>query len=114
MGPETFSTGLLFENSYIFDMLHIYRQDNVNDDDDGIYVHRQGAGQEIRFNGCIVANTEDDGIDQLGADIIVENCIIRDMVNTADDPKGITIIEGTNVIRNTLIVNVDIGISIKA
>ena len=114
MGPETFSTGILFENSYIFDMLHTFRQDNVNDDDDGIYVHRQTAGQEIRFIGCIVANTEDDGIDQLGADIIVENCIIRDMINTADDPKGITIIEGTNIIRNTLIVNVDIGISIKA
>jgi fibronectin type 3 domain-containing protein len=113
MGPETFSTGILFENSYIFDMLHTFRQDNQNDDDDGIYVHRQGAGQEIRFSGCIVANTEDDGIDQLGADIIVENCIIRDMVNVADDPKGITIIEGTNIIRDTLIVNVDIGISAK-
>ncbi|MEX0585953.1 MAG: fibronectin type III domain-containing protein, partial [Pirellulales bacterium] len=113
MGPETFSTGLLFENSYIFDMLHTYRQDNVNDDDDGIYVHRQGAGQEIRFSGCIVANADDDGIDHLGADMTVDGCIIRDMVNTADDPKGITIIEGTNFIRNTLLVNVDIGISAK-
>ncbi|RIK83172.1 MAG: hypothetical protein DCC68_04345 [Planctomycetota bacterium] len=113
MGPEITGTGLLMEDGYIFDMLGIYREDGVTDDDDGIYIHRQGAGQEVIIRGGVIANADDDGIDTLGPDITIEDIVIRDMTNTNDDPKAITILEGNNVIRNVLIVNADIGISAK-
>ncbi len=114
MGPEVTGTGLLMEDGYIFDMLGIYREDGVTDDNDGIYIHRQGAGQQVIIRGGVVASADDDGIDTLNPDVLIENIIIRDMTNTNDDPKGITILEGDNIIRNVLMVNVDIGISAKA
>lgn len=114
MGPEITGTGLLMEDSYIFDMLGIYREDGVNDDADGIYIHAQGAGREVIIRGGVVAHVDDDGIDTLGSDVLIDGTIIRDATNTNDDPKAITILEGTNIIRNVLIVNADIGISAKA
>ncbi|MEX2187233.1 MAG: lamin tail domain-containing protein [Pirellulales bacterium] len=113
MGPEIDGTGLLMEDGYIFDMLGIYREDGVTDDDDGIYIHRQAAGQQVIIRGGVIANADDDGIDTLGPDITIENIVIRDMTNTNDDPKAITILEGANIVRNVLMANVDIGISAK-
>ncbi len=113
MGPEVQQTGLIFEDGFIVDMLGIYREDGVTDDNDGIYIHRQSAGQTVRISRSLVAHTDDDGIDTLGPDMLMEDLIIRDLTNTNDDPKGITIIEGNNTIRNVLMSNVDIGISAK-
>lgn len=113
MGPEVESSGLIFEDGFIVDMLGIYREDGVTDDDDGIYIHRQSAGQTVRIARSLVAHTDDDGIDTLGPDMVMEDLIIRDLTNTTDDPKGITIINGNNTIRNVLMSNVDIGISAK-
>ncbi|MDZ4783978.1 MAG: lamin tail domain-containing protein [Planctomycetia bacterium] len=113
MGPEIQQSGLIFEDGFIVDMLGIYREDGVTDDNDGIYIHRQGAGQTVRISRSVVAHADDDGIDTLGPDMLMEDLIIRDLTNTNDDPKGITIIEGNNTIRNVLMSNVDIGISAK-
>jgi hypothetical protein len=113
MGPEVQQSSLIFEDGFIVDMLGIYREDGVTDDNDGIYIHRQSAGQSVRISRSVVAHTDDDGIDTLGPDMVMEDLIIRDLTNTNDDPKGITIIEGNNTIRNVLMSNVDIGISAK-
>ncbi len=113
MGPEVTDTGLIFEDGFIVDMLGKYREDGVTDDNDGIYIHRQGEGQTVRIARSVIAHTDDDGIDTLGPDMVMEDLIIRDLTNTNDDPKAITIINGNNTIRNVLMANVDIGISAK-
>ncbi len=51
MGPEIGSSGLLFQDGYISEMLGQYREDGVNNDDDGIYLHQtveRSAGQFTR------------------------------------------------------------------
>jgi len=101
MGPEIEGTALIFENSAIFDM----RGDN---DNDGIYLHDQNAGQEIRLSGCIVAGGDDDGIDTLGSDVTIEDCIVRDYAD-----KGISLFHEEITIRRCLVVGNDIGISCK-
>jgi hypothetical protein len=101
MGPEIEGTALIFENSAIFDM-------RGDDDNDGIYLHDQNAGQEIRLSGCIVAGGDDDAIDTLGSDVIIEDCIVRDFAD-----KGISIFHEDVTIRRCLISGNDIGISCK-
>ncbi len=109
MGPEMDRSALLFQNSWSTEMLGVYREDGQSDDDDSIYVHRQQNGQLIRFINSVFAGADDDGIDTLSPDVTVDGCIMRDIFD-----KGISVIEGTNVIKNTLMSNVDIGISAKA
>ena len=65
MGPEIEGTALIFENSAIFDM-------RGDDDNDGIYLHDQHTGQEIRLSGCIVAGGDDDAIDRCRNDGVLE------------------------------------------
>ena len=101
MGPEIEGTALIFENSAIFDM-------RGDDDNDGIYLHDQNAGQEIRLSGCIVAGGDDDAIDTLGSDVTIEDCIVRDFAD-----KGISIFHEDVTIRRCLISGNDIGISCK-
>ena len=84
MGPEIESTELSFVNSYIFTM-------HGDNDNDGIYIHDQKEGQEIRISSSLVADCTDDGIDTLGSDIFVDNCIVRDM--RCD--KGISVFHGS-------------------
>ena len=101
MGPEIEGTALIFENSAIFDM----RGDN---DNDGIYLHDQNTGQEIRLSGCIVAGGDDDAIDTLDSDVTIEDCIVRDFAD-----KGISLFHDDVTIRRCLVVGNDIGISCK-
>ena len=101
MGPEVEGTAFLFENSAIFDM-------RGDDDNDGIYLHDQNAGQEIRLSGCIVGGCDDDGIDTLGSDVTIEDCIVRDLAD-----KGISLFHEDITIRRCLVVGNDIGISCK-
>ncbi|MBL49807.1 MAG: hypothetical protein CMP28_12775 [Roseibacillus sp.] len=108
MGIETFDTGVLMEDCWITDMLGRYREDGVTDDNDAIYLHDAGTGQSIVLRRLIVANCDDDGIDTLDADLVVENCISR---NVAD--KGMSMLGGTATVTNSLFTACDIGFSAK-
>jgi hypothetical protein len=70
MGPEITGTSLVFENGWIIDMRN-------KDDADGIYIHDQGANRACTLTGSVIAGTDDDGIDTLGSDIVVQDCIVR-------------------------------------
>ena len=108
MGFETFDTGVLLEDSYITDMLGLYREDNVTDDNDAIYLHESMPGQELILKNVTVAYMDDDGIDTLGAEVLAEGVICR---NCSD--KGISVFGGSLQLNGGLLVNNDIGISAK-
>ncbi|MCH2061284.1 MAG: lamin tail domain-containing protein [Verrucomicrobiales bacterium] len=108
MGLETFDTGVLVEDTYITDMLGVFREDGVTDDNDAIYLHGAGDGQEITLRNLVIAYMDDDGIDTLDADVNVINVISR---NCAD--KGASLFSEDVSITGGLFVNNDIGISAK-
>jgi len=92
MGPEIEGTALLFEDSWITEML-------APDDSDGIYVRKQLAQQTCLMKGGVVANVKDDCIDTLGCELTIEDQIIRD----AKD-KGVSIYDGQVNINHCLVV----------
>ncbi|MEM7234185.1 MAG: right-handed parallel beta-helix repeat-containing protein, partial [Planctomycetota bacterium] len=102
MGPEIDNTALVFEDCYITEMYG-------DDDNDGIYMHSQGSDQELVIRRCIVAGGDDDGIDTLGADVTIEDTIVRDFAD-----KGISVFHDDIFIRGCLVVDNDIGISAKS
>ncbi len=102
MGPEINNTALLFEDSWITEMLG-------PDDNDGIYIHSQSPGQKVTLRRGVLAETDDDGLDTLGATVLVEDYIFRDCFD-----KGISVFNGLVTIDNVLNVNNGIGISAKA
>ena len=106
MGPEIDGTALLCTNTWIMDM-------QGANDCDGIYLHDQKAGQTIQLTGCVIMQGDDDGIDTLGSDITVENCIIREWRNPSEDAKGMSIFNGTVNLRGCLITGCYIGVSAK-
>lgn len=108
MGIETFDTGVLMEDCWITDMLGQYREDGETDDNDAIYLHGAGTGQSIVLRRLVVANCDDDGIDTLDADLLVEDCLSR---NIAD--KGMSMLGGTATVTNSLFTACDIGFSAK-
>ena len=108
MGIETFDTGVLMEDCWITDMLGQYREDGETDDNDAVYFHGAGAGQSILLRGVVVANCEDDGIDTLNADVIIENCLVREMGD-----KGMSMLGGSAAVRECLFTGCDIGFSAK-
>ncbi|MBN1123451.1 MAG: CotH kinase family protein, partial [Sedimentisphaerales bacterium] len=94
MGPEISGTALQFEDSWITDM-------HANDDADGIYIHSQLTGQSCRMLRSVIANVDDDGIDTLGSEVTVEDCIIRD-----GKDKAISIYNGlVNILRCLIVDN---------
>ncbi|MBW7992396.1 MAG: hypothetical protein FVQ84_20605 [Planctomycetes bacterium] len=102
MGPEMNNTALLFEDSWITEMFG-------PDDNDGIYIHSQSAGQVVTLRRGVIADTDDEGLDTLGSTVLVEDYIFRDCLD-----KGISVFDGQVTIDSALIVNNDIGISAKA
>ena len=82
MGPEISGTSLVFENGWIIDM-------HNKDDADGIYIHDQGRQRACTLTGSVIAGTDDDGIDTLGSEIAVQDCIIRGCKD-----KGVSIYGG--------------------
>jgi hypothetical protein len=106
MGPEIENTALQFINSYIIDT-------RGPDDADGIYLHSQSAGQIIHLAGCVIAGGDDDGIDTLGSDITVEDCIIRGWKFPGDDSKGISVLGGECRVWRCLLADNTIGLSGK-
>lgn len=108
MGFETFDTGVLVEDSYITDMLGIYREDDVTDDNDAIYLHEANSDQTLMLKNLTVAYMDDDGIDTLDADVLAEGIICR---NCSD--KGISVFGASLELNGGLLVNNAIGISAK-
>ena len=102
MGPEMNNTALLFEDSWITEMFG-------PDDNDGIYIHGQSAGQDVTLRRGVIADTDDDGLDTLGSTVQVEDYIFRDCFD-----KGISVFNGQVTIDYALVVNNGIGISAKA
>ena len=107
-GPEIDNTALLMEDTYIIDMRGMYREDGVNDDDDGIYIHGQGAGQDVTLRGGVIAGTDDDGLDTLGATVVVEDYIFRDIFD-----KGTSVYGGSVTFNGIISADNGIGISAK-
>jgi hypothetical protein len=108
MGIETFDTDVLVEDCHITDMLGIYREDGVTDDNDAIYLHGAGTGQEIILRRLVVAYTDDDGIDTLDADVTMEDVISRNCFD-----KGTSLFSNNISITRGLFVDNDLGVSAK-
>ncbi len=92
MGPEITGTALLFENGWIIDMRN-------KDDADGIYIHDQGPKRVCTLTGSVIAGTNDDGIDTLGSDIVVQDCIIRGCKD-----KAVSVYGGETTLLHCLLV----------
>ena len=101
MGPEIDDSAVLVDECLISEMFGA-------DDNDGIYIHSQAAGQEVLLKRTVVAAGDDDGIDTLGAEITVEDCIARDFAD-----KGASLFHGPTTFRRFLSVDNGIGISAK-
>jgi hypothetical protein len=115
MGPEIRDSGLNWTDSHVQDMLGIYQEKGGEpDDNDGIYIHTQSAGQTVRIAGVTFVEGDDDGIDTLGPTATFEDLIIRGFDNPLDDSKGISITDGGVTIRRVLIVDTAVGIASKA
>ncbi len=107
MGPEINGTALIFDRSYSLEL-------HGSDDNDGIYLHSQRAGQVIALTGCVIASGDDDGIDTLGSRITVEDCIVRDFANPAEDSKGLSVFSGEVTVKKCLFAGNKVGISAKS
>jgi hypothetical protein len=92
MGPEITGTSLVFEDGWIIDMRN-------KDDADGIYIHDQGQNRACTLTGSVIAGTDDDGIDTLGSDIVVQDCIIRGCKD-----KAISVYGGETTVLHCLLV----------
>jgi len=101
MGPEITSTALLMEDTWITEMKGV-------DDNDGIYIHGQQAGQTCLLRDGVIANTDDDGLDTLGATVTVENYILRNVFD-----KGSSVFGGEVTFNRLISVDNGIGISAK-
>ncbi|MEN8864845.1 MAG: lamin tail domain-containing protein [Akkermansiaceae bacterium] len=107
-GIETFDTDVLVEDCHITDMLGIYREDGITDDNDAIYLHGASSGQEIILRRLVVAYVDDDGIDTLDAIVTMEDVISRNCFD-----KGTSIFSNDVTITRGLFVDNDLGISAK-
>jgi hypothetical protein len=107
MGPEIQGTSLLFTNSYILEM-------RGPDDSDGIYLHDQQAGQQLRLSYCVMGYGDDDGIDTLNSIVTVEDCIVRNWPNPNEDAKGISAFNGQVTVNRSIFVDCWVGVSAKA
>ena len=91
MGPEISGTSLSFDDGWIMDM-------RAKDDADGIYIHSQRAGQLCRLARSVIAGVDDDGIDTLGSDVEIEDCIVRSCKD-----KAVSVYGGETTIRRCLL-----------
>src|ERR1051325_3208124 len=114
MGPEITGTGLQCQNTWFTEMHGSPTAPEGTNDNDGIYLWGQQAGQSITLNGCVIADVQDDGIDTLGPTFTVTNCIIRDANNFNEDAKGISVFDATVTANRCVIVNCLVSISAKS
>ncbi|HEY2952769.1 MAG TPA: hypothetical protein VGK40_09310, partial [Verrucomicrobiae bacterium] len=114
MGPEITGTGLQCQNTWFTEMHGSPTAPEGTNDNDGIYLWAQQAGQSITLNGCVIADAQDDGIDTLGPTFTVTNCIIRDCNNFNEDAKGISVFDASVTVARCLVVNCLVGVSAKS
>jgi hypothetical protein len=107
MGPEVAGSAIVCSNTWLMEM-------RGPDDSDGIYIHTQSPGQIALLTGCVLAGGDDDGLDTLGSEVTVEDCIIRDWTNPSEDAKGISGFHGEITVRRSAIVNCFVGVSAKS
>ena len=107
MGPELQGTGLLCSNTWFMEF-------RGPDDSDGIYIHTQGAGQQVLLIDSVIGFGDDDGVDTLGPVMTLERCIIRN-INSGVDPdgKGISVFHGATHLKRCLIVDCITSVSAK-
>jgi hypothetical protein len=108
MGPEISGTQLDFQDSWIIEMAGTYHHNGTVDDNDGIYLHEQAAGQTIQLRRSVIADVQDDAIDTLGSTVLLDDVIVRDATD-----KAISIFNGDVTLHRGLLVNADIGIEAK-
>ena len=106
MGPEIQSTALLLDNCFVSDM-------TGPDDSDGIYLHSAG-NRTLRVRNSVFAGGTDDAIDTLDANVTIDNCILRDWPNPAEDAKAISVFHGEVNLSKLLIANCYFGVSAKS
>ena len=92
-GAEIGSTALLQEWTWTLDM-------RGTDDNDGIYLNAQSAGQTLVLRKNVFAGMDDDGIDTLGSTVLIDDAIVRDSKD-----KGVSTLGGVVTINNSLLVN---------
>ncbi|MBN1441498.1 MAG: right-handed parallel beta-helix repeat-containing protein [Planctomycetes bacterium] len=108
MGPEVGGTRIILEESLIG---HMFGEiNNDGNDGDAIYIHDQQAGQDVLLRDSIVLGCTDDGIDTLEADVMIDGCIVRDILCD----KGISVFGGSAEIRRCLLIDNDKGVSVKS
>jgi hypothetical protein len=92
MGPEIAETSVSFEDGWIMEM-------RAKDDADGVYIHSQLPGQLCRLARSVIAGTDDDGVDTLGSDVLIEDCVIRGCKD-----KAVSVFGGQTTLRRSLVV----------
>ena len=102
MGPEIDNTQLVFERGAIHEMFG-------EDDNDGIYMHSQGAGQILVIAESVVAAGDDDAIDTLRASVEIRDTIVRDFAD-----KGISVFHDEVLVSGCVVTGNDIGVSAKS
>ncbi len=105
-GPEIQGTALLATNCWFIDM-------RGPDDSDGIYLHGQQVGQQIKISHCVFAGGDDDGIDTLDSVVNVDNTILRDWNSVIEDAKAVSVFSGATHLRRCLITDSTVGVSAK-
>jgi hypothetical protein len=105
-GPEIQGTALLCTNTWFIDM-------RGPDDADGIYLHGQQVGQQIKISGCVFAGGDDDGIDTLDSVVNIDNTILRDWNSVVEDAKAISVFNGATHLRRCLITDSTVGVAAK-
>ena len=108
MGPEIANTSLQFRDNWIVQMAGCHHYAGTVDDNDGIYLHDQGAGQQIELSGGVVADTQDDGIDTLGSEVAITDYIVRDAAD-----KAVSVFSGEVRIQRALLVDSSVGVNTK-
>lgn len=107
MGPELQGMGLLITNTYFLEF-------RGPDDSDGLYVHAQGAGQQVYVVDSVIGYTDDDGLDTLDAAMTVERCIFRNMNSGVDpDGKGISIFNRVVNLKRCIVADCITSVSAK-
>ncbi len=109
-GPEIGNGGsLLLEDSNIQECLPIHREssDPTPDDEDCLYIHNS-AGQPMLVQRSVLARCGDDVIDCLSGPITIAHSIIREGWD-----KGISLLDNSLTLSNTLIIDCDKGVAFK-
>lgn len=100
-GPETYSTHVTATDSWFMEMFG-------PDDNDCIYLGPAPPGEVHQIQRSLFGLCSDDAVDHLASWVVFEDCIIRDAAD-----KGMSFGKGHSTIRNCLVVNHSIGMSLK-